>query len=254
LVLVGGKGEEHHGGGGGMAAEEGEADTETEVWMYDFNALAWTTLPRAPAKPLAAAYVRGTVYIVSRDAAGDLVAVHCMDMRESPTEREKPGALVWQMVTVGADPQSPRPKPREGGALVPLTAGHGREYLVYMFGRSAPDVPGDEPGLEYFSDIWTLQLPTKGFSLASAKDKIQKEMPAMASGEFRWAEAEIVPTEQMIEGGKVHPGPRAFFGADTCLGGRGVVLWGGVNAKGENEGDGWIIRLAYGYADSDRWE
>ncbi|KXX78250.1 Acyl-CoA-binding domain-containing protein 4 [Madurella mycetomatis] len=238
LVLVGGRGE----------------GLETETWMYDFNALAWTTLPRVPARPLAAAYAGGKVYVVSRalgDGGGRLGgAVHFLDMRESPTEREKPGALVWKTVDFPANPLTPGPKPREGGALVPITTGYGRAYLVYMFG-SSDDGEGKR---EYYSDVWTLQLPTKGFNPASAKDKVRKELPIIESDEFRWAEAEIVPTEQVTEEGKVHPGPRGLFGADSCLNGRGVVLWGGVNAKGEKEGDGWILRLAYGYADNDRWE
>ncbi|KAL9084027.1 MAG: hypothetical protein Q9159_005449 [Coniocarpon cinnabarinum] len=54
--------------------------------------------------------------------------------------------------------------------------------------------------------------------------------------------------------GKAHPGPRAWFGCSS-LGepkvgtvGSGekptrVVMWGGVNAKGEIEGDGWVVTL-----------
>jgi hypothetical protein len=119
-----------------------------------------------------------------------------------------------------------------------------------MFGGS-----DDESGTkQYHSDIWTLQIPSHGRSAAAVKDKIREKLPGMETGEFRWAEAEIVPTEQMTDEGKVHPGPRASFGADACLGGQGVVLWGGVNAKGEQESDGWLLRLAYGYADNNRME
>jgi hypothetical protein len=107
---------------------------------------------------------------------------------------------------------------------------------------------------EYYSDIWTLELPAQRHSAAAAKDKVKQKLPGMESGEFQWAEAQLVPIEQITEEGKVHPGPRGAFGADGCLDGQGIVLWGGVNGKGETEGDGWLLRLAYGYADSDRWE
>ncbi|KAG7294083.1 hypothetical protein NEMBOFW57_004145 [Staphylotrichum longicolle] len=247
LVLVGGKSQAGSGGSGG--------ETEREAWMYDLERRVWTALPGLPARPLAAAYVGGRVYIIAEDGGdkqgGGAVlggVVHYLDMRASAAEREKPGALAWESVSFPANPLAPGPKPRTGGALVPLSTGHGREYLVYGFGCSE----GSEK--HYFSDIWTLQLPARGRSAAAAKDTIRDKLPRMESGEFRWDEAEIVPIEQVTEEGKVHPGPRGLFGADRCLDGQGVVLWGGINAKEEKEGDGWLLRLAHGYADNDRWE
>jgi hypothetical protein len=221
--------------------------------MYDLHSMVWTELPRMPATPLAAAYAAGKVYIISRDGDGDAGlggVVHYLDMKDSATERARPDGLVWESVSFPANPLAPGPKPRAGGALVPLSTGHGREYLVYLFGCSE----GEGAAKEYFSDIWTLQLPAHGRSAAAIKDKIREKLPRMESGEFRWAEAEIVPTEQITGEGKMHPGPRGLFAADSCLDGQGIVLWGGVNAKGEEEGDGWVLRLAHGYADNDRWE
>ena len=54
--------------------------------------------------------------------------------------------------------------------------------------------------------------------------------------------------------GKAHPGPRAWSGCTAMASpkvgtvGSGeksprVVLWGGLNAKGEREGDGWVVSL-----------
>lgn len=249
LVMVGGKTKD--GGGGG--------ESEMEVWMYDLHAAAWTILPRVPARPLAAAYAEGKIYVISggegEEATGDAKlggTVHFMDMRKSPTEREKPDALVWQGIQFPANPLTPGPQPRTGGALVPLKTGHGRTYLVYMFGSS--DEEDGKGKREYYSDIWTLQLPARAHSAAALKDKIREKLPRFESGEFRWAEAEIIPAEQIAAGGKVHPGPRGYFAADACLNGHGVMLWGGINAKGEVEGDGWVLRLAHGYADNDRYE
>lgn len=247
LVLVGGRtwGEKD-------ADTDTEADTETGAWFCDFHAFAWTSLPRLPGKPLAAAYARGKVYVISRDGGTSSGgAVHFLDMLDSADERAQPAALVWRTVTFPAYPLAPGPKPRAAGALVPLATGYGREYLMYMFGCSGEREYKEK---KFYSDVWTLQLPGHGLNPAAAKDKIKKKLPGMESGEFRWAEAEIVPTEQMTQEGKAYPGPRGFFGADACLGGRGVVLWGGVNAKSENESDGWILRLAHGYADSVRWD
>ncbi|KAH6847628.1 hypothetical protein B0I37DRAFT_354350 [Chaetomium sp. MPI-CAGE-AT-0009] len=238
---------------GGRTGGEGGGEVEREAWMYDLESMVWTVLPSMPATPLAAAYAAGRVYVISRDGDGGSGlggVVHYLDMKESVTERARPGALVWESVSFPANPLAPGPKPRAGGALVPLSTGHGREYLVYLFGCSQEE--GAER--EYFSDIWTLQLPAHGRSAAAVKDKIREKLPRMESGAFRWAEAEIVPTEQMTGEGKMHPGPRGLFAADSCFDGQGVVLWGGTNAKGEEEGDGWVLRLAHGYADNDRWE
>lgn len=61
---------------------------------------------------------------------------------------------------------------------------------------------------------------------ASGKNVVQhqaKEHPAVASA-------------------KSHPGPRAYFGA-AALDGSRILLWGGVSAKEEWEGDGWVIDL-----------
>ncbi|KAK4143421.1 uncharacterized protein C8A04DRAFT_37432 [Dichotomopilus funicola] len=252
LVVVGGKG----GGGGG----EGEG-LEREVWMYDFESMVWTDLPAVPGRPLAVAYADGRVYAIASGEKGvgkggrtELGGVvYYLDMKESATEREKPGSLLWETVTYPANPLAPGPQPRAGGALVPLSTGHGREYLVYLFGRSEGS-PAVGAGEKYYSDIWTLQLPAHRRSAAAVKDTIREKLPRVESNEFRWAEAEIVPTEQLAEGGKVHPGPIAVFAVDSCLDGRGVVLWGGTNAKGEKQADGWVLRLAHGYADRDRYE
>ncbi|KAK3376998.1 hypothetical protein B0T24DRAFT_665838 [Lasiosphaeria ovina] len=237
-------------------------DTQTETWLYDLEAGAWTTLPGVPGAPLAAAYVGGkeaTLYTVGTGEGGSGVSgsVHFLRLLGSATERARPGALVWQTVDFPTNALTPGPRPRGGGALVPLSTGMGRNYLVYMFG--CDDVDSDDAAArghdKYYSDIWALQLPTHGFNAAAAKDAIRSRVPGMQSGELAWSAVELVATEQMgASEGKVHPGPRGLFGVDSCLSGKGVVLWGGVNPKGEKEADGWILRLAYGYADNDRRE
>ncbi|KAK1757031.1 hypothetical protein QBC47DRAFT_174436 [Echria macrotheca] len=227
--------------------------TETETWLFDFTSDSWTALPRAPAPPVAAAYVDTTLYTISRTDSPFSVVVNYLHLLHSPTEREKPGALVWKTLSMPTNPLTPGPRPRDGGALVPLNLGHGRQYLIYMFGCDEPK-PDHPESAGFYSDIWSLQLPSHGLSAAKLKDKIRETLPGLDSGELSWAEVELVAAEQMVPEGKVHPGPRAFFGADSCLDGKGVVLWGGVNAKGEREDDGWVLSLAYGHADNDRWE
>lgn len=89
----------------------------------------------------------------------------------------------------------------------------------------------------------------------------------MDSGKHSWSEVEILPPGDLQpEAGKLHPGPRSWFGCDVTKDKKGVVIWGGkqhsfprkdqpsllltdnspgtgVNPRGEREGDGWVIRL-----------
>ncbi|KAK0654346.1 hypothetical protein QBC41DRAFT_386497 [Cercophora samala] len=234
---------------GFLVSVGGNSDaTRREVWFYDFNQAVWTTLPDLPKdKDLldVAAYAGNTLYVLSKSPSDpNAVELLSLYLHDNATDREKP--LPWETHSFTAP--SPCPQPRVGGALVPINTGYGREYLVYMLG-----LPIDE-SQAFQADIWTLQLPSRGITGAKVKDYVREKLPKMSSGELTWAEAELVAMEQMESEGKVHPGPRGRFGVDGCLGGRGVVIWGGENAKGEREGDGWILRLAGGYEDYDRRE
>ena len=231
LLLVGGRADAAKGAG-----------VSREVWFYDLNQQVWSALPDAPAEPLAAAYTGHTLYLLTEEQG-----VQYLDVRATAEEREKP--LEWLRLDEEPAP-APRPTPREGGALVPLGTGYGREYLIYLFGGGAG--AGEK---KWYGDIWALQLPSRELSGAMIKDKIRdKVLPKkVKSGEGTWAEVEVLPMQQSeSEAGKVHPGPRARFGAGAVE--KGVVVWGGVNAKGDVEGDGWVIRVASGVADEDRLE
>jgi len=100
------------------------------------------------------------------------------------------------------------------------------------------------------SDLWTYQLPSKStkpvswtdFKPAAIKDTIRDKL-GYKSGGYEWAEVEVQATEQTGHEGKVHPGPRAFFGVDVASDGRSVIIWGGDNAKNDKEADGWLIRF-----------
>lgn len=214
-----------------------------ETWLYDFNAVAWTQLPACPVAPSSSAFVDDTLYSISSESelSG---AIHTLRLGANSTERSKPDALKWEKVEFPSNPlAAPGPKARVGGALVPISTGYGRYYLAYLFGRAK--IPGKENEQHPFcSDVWALQIPSHGFTAASVKDVIRDKLPgSIESGVYSWAEIEIVPVEQVEHEGKVHPGPRGFFGASPYLGGKGVVLWGGVSADGAQEADGWLLKI-----------
>ncbi|KAF6843877.1 kelch domain-containing protein [Colletotrichum musicola] len=218
---------------GGRTAKDQQASTET--WLYNFDTLAWTELPASPAPPTAAAFVDNILYTIGTDSAMS-GAIHYLDLKSNATEREKPNALGWKTVNFPTNPLTPGPRPREGGALLPVDTGVGRHYLIYMFGKD--DKSGGE---DFYTDIWALQLPSHGFTAAAVKDAIRDKLPRVESGEFSWAEVELVPTEEVKTEGKAHPGPRGFFGAGASDG-KSLVFWGGVSAKGK-EGDGWLLQV-----------
>ncbi|KAM7192396.1 hypothetical protein V8F20_008856 [Naviculisporaceae sp. PSN 640] len=266
---------------GGKTSDHAEA-ASTETWLYDFHAFAWTIVPAtgSPAGPaIATAYIDSTLYTISTNPETKEDTINYLYLQKSTTDREKPDSLVWKSIpftnpsttsaisTTPTDTSNPIiPPHRDGGAaLVPLSTGYGRNYLVYMFGYTNTSATEKE----YHSSIYTLQVPSTRNTLASAKDTVRNHLPSFlksktspqGSGEWTWAPVDLVPVEVPTEkavGGKTHPGPRDLFdgggAASSCLGGKGVVLWGGRNAKGEIESDGWILRLAYGYADSARSE
>ena len=136
------------------------------------------------------------------------------------------------------------------GALLPITTGYGWQYLAYMFGHQEKPQDSKESDEQetYFSDLWTYQVPSKStkpnswtdLKPAAIKDAIREKL-GYSAGTLEWAEVEVLATEQTAHEGKVHPGPRAFFGADVEQ--NTIVLWGGVNAKGEKEADGWTVHF-----------
>ena len=236
LILVGGQTDSNR---------DEDAGVLKEVWLYEFDRGAWSPLPSAPAPPVAAALVNRTVYIISNNTpekgSDTISTIHYLPLHRSAVEREKADALAWH--TVSIPPGSPSPRPRTGAYLAPIQIDNGREYLIYLFGLA---VSPSAKRWDFCPDVWAFQLPLHrrlSAATAAVKDKIKDVIPGEGSGEFKWNEAEVVPAELITEEGKVHPGSREFFGADSCLNGRGVVLWGGVNALGEREGDGWVLRV-----------
>ncbi|KAK7722680.1 hypothetical protein SLS57_004885 [Botryosphaeria dothidea] len=156
------------------------------------------------------------------------------------------GTARWDTIPVPSNPLVPGPDTRRDGAgALPISTGHGRNYLLYLFGQKRnDDQPSELPpkSKDFFSDAWTFQLPSSGSSLAIVKDSVRDKL-GIDSGEGSWAEAEVkLHAEEFSHEGKVHPGPRSFF-ATSNIDDKKVVLWGGINPKQEVEGDGWIIEL-----------
>ena len=236
-----------------------------DVWHCNCITRMWTQLPDAPVSSPHAAFTDGVLYIVSEtdNIGGD---IHYLELGKDWSEPS------WSTTNFPANPLTPGPAARKAAGLLPISTGYGRQYLVYLFGMLTQDGTQAHPSEsaeaadkatsqpqssvpEYCSDIWTYQLPsstpevkattnfTEALKPAKIKDKIREAL-GMDDGKHSWGEAEVVPPTELPESeGKVHPGPRASFASDVMQDGHSVVIWGGVNPKGEMESDGWIIKL-----------
>ncbi|KAI0836519.1 hypothetical protein F5Y06DRAFT_273670 [Hypoxylon sp. FL0890] len=234
LILLGGRGS--------------NAETLTDVWHFDRFTKTWNQLPHAPAVITSAAIAGDTLYGIS---SSDTLSseVHHLGVK---LYAEKPPT--WQTISFPTNPLVPGPRPRSNGGLVPVTTGYGRHYLLYFFGDRQGE--GENGDILQWSDLWTFQLPSSDLEVkattsmkevikpAKIKDQIRTKLGA-DTGRSSWAEVEVQPPGDLqLHEGKVHPGPRSSFGYDVTPDGRSVVFWGGSNAAGEPEGDGWIIGLS----------
>ncbi|CAD0039853.1 unnamed protein product [Aureobasidium pullulans] len=231
-----------------------------DTWFFDMIAHTWTQLPDSPEHSESVAFADGTLYMITNSPAEGITHVYRLEIGDSVPAPGSAHGLQWQRITNSTEvPSSAGPGARTGGSLIPVTTGYGRLYLVYFFGSREVHVDAESPGKSvesseaprpFESDLWTYQLPSKStkptswtdFKPAAIKDTIRDKL-GYKSGGYEWAEIEVQATEQSGHEGKVHPGPRGFFAADVASDGRSVVMWGGDNARGEKEADGWLIRF-----------
>jgi hypothetical protein len=232
-----------------------------DVWHFSYTSKTWTPLPSAPVNTPNAALTNNTLYLISSSDAMSS-EVHSLDISAHE-------AGVWETTAFPTNPLVPGPRPRVGGGLLPISTGYGRNYLLYFFGarqnptNNSTTNPEETSEPTQWSDAWTYQAAsapavkatpsiTEVLKPSAIKDAIREKL-GFDSGEEKWCEVEVKLPETLPEigegegqGGKIHPGPRMDFGCDFVGGeqpGVKVVIWGGVNAKGEKEGDGWVIGL-----------
>ncbi|KAI0017975.1 hypothetical protein F4780DRAFT_562432 [Xylariomycetidae sp. FL0641] len=229
---------------GGMNAK---GDALTDVWHFDCFTKIWNQLPMAPVATDSVALARDTLYLVDGTDALSSV-VHHLDVKLHGSQPPE-----WAKTAFPTNPLAPGPRQRKNAGLLPVTTGFGRNYLLYFFGDRHGDA--DKGDSLQWDDLWTFQLPSSDLEVkptvnmneavkpAKIKDQIRDKLGADTGGSS-WAEVEVqAPGDLQAHEGKAHPGPRSSFGCNVTSDGKHVVLWGGVNAKGQAEGDGWIIEL-----------
>ncbi|KAF2169768.1 hypothetical protein M409DRAFT_64781 [Zasmidium cellare ATCC 36951] len=225
-----------------------------DVWHFHYATRVWTPLPSAPVATSNAAVSGNTLYLIS---SSDNMSSDAHELNFSNFESAE-----WKSTSFPTNPLTPGPRPRVGGGLLPVSTGFGRNYLLYFFGaRQNPHTsettsPQDTEDPTQWADMWSYQVEssqpevkattniTEALKPSKIKDAIRSKL-GYDTGNHSWAEVEVLPPGDLTTGeGKVHPGPRAYFGSDMASDGKSVVVWGGLNAKGEREGDGWLITLS----------
>jgi hypothetical protein len=247
-----------------------------DTWYFSYANKSWTRLLDAPQANTNAALTNGILWVLTMAPDNNGLNGHIHSLAISSAASSSPGKpTTWTTQSFPTNPLTPSPNPRVAGGLLPIMTGHGRHFLLHFFGVSPAVTKEDLPASEsestlqvvdtqaavsaervQYPDIWTLQLSSttpgrkaswsQTLSPANLKDNIRSAFKA-DTGTNAWAEVDVQPPalDKLGDGdsGKVHPGPRAYFGCDILKDGSTVMIWGGENAKGETESDGWLVSL-----------
>lgn len=237
-----------------------------DTWLFNITTRTWSALPSTPStspSPPSTALTHNRLYLIT--STSDLGSeIHYLPItKETYSDARGEGEVglassktEWTTLPFPTNPLTPGPRPRKGAGLMPVTTGNGREYLLYFLGEKASTTPPSETaGKEekeeeeekdrtFWSDTYSYQVPAIPITAAGIKDATRHAM-GIATGEDTWAEVKVeagIESGEKESEGKAHPGPRGWFASCTVPSQPGsVVLWGGVNGKGETEGDGWLV-------------
>lgn len=227
-----------------------------DSWAFSVASQTWTELPSTPSpklpSPPSLALVQDRLYLISSSSEIES-EIHYLSLPKSlllrSDSKDEEADSSWETIPFPTNPIVPGPRPRKGAGLLPITTGNGRAYLLYFLGEKVStslDVTSQEVEAPVFwSDAFSYQPPASVPSPAGVKDSTRSTL-GISTGEGTWAEVKVIANEEgqgkLEEEGKSHPGPRGWFGRDG-IGGAEVVLWGGIDGRGETEGDGWLISI-----------
>lgn len=210
---------------------------QTQVYYTKLGDLgsSWSTIS-LPSNdlPLRIITAGSAVYALPTDTVNFSEVFFCPDIAVSdPT---------FIPIKLPSTTDTPMPQTRSGNQILPISTGHGRYYLTLLPGVSSKPKETFSDTPSYLTDLWTLQLPSDSSSLTKIKDAAREQIN-VSSGEFTWSEVVVeARTEELGTEGKALPGPLAHYAADN-VDAKTVLMWGGVDARGETVGDGWLIWL-----------
>ncbi|KAF2236736.1 hypothetical protein EV356DRAFT_530644 [Viridothelium virens] len=254
-----------------------------DCWAFDIRSRTWSPLPPPQDDPALACYSSSLALddnelklysCFGRTNSGDLLHMRTLDLeaKSSPPPASTqdnaastftPCSILsaassdWQDAT--SKSPSTSPTPRSAASLIPVTTGQGRTYLLALGGHSTSASPSAASPLNASStqfaelelvphgDAFAYQLPSESATAAGAKDVARKALRS-DSAEGKWAEVKYLDGEvKMVQEGQAGRGfgKRMRFAAAKAseVDGGSVVVWGGVDEKGQVCGDGWIVSV-----------
>ncbi len=252
---------------GGVASDPGEErDLLNDAWAFDISRRTWMALPAAPGPGLSDVTIavagdrlyRYGGFDGERPCGGEIESVDVGKVLR-PKQKSRDGlreleltSLTGEWTTSSADTggdndgKQKTPGPKAGAALVTVTTGQGRDYLLLLGGRGANE--------ESDGSIWAYQLSPTPSTAASVKDATRQTI-GKATQRGTWAEVEYQFTDAS---GDVVP-PRAVGSQDskglrdredfaaaegTEVDGATAVVWGGREEEGNRVlSDGWMITV-----------
>lgn len=208
----------------------------SELWTFDIASRTWTQLPSPPATHLpttspSITFHDNRLYLVSRSST------HYLDLSfasssSSYTDSRSTGPTLlspWCNIQF-LNEKVLFPTPEGSSALLPITTGQGRNYLLHI----TPHV------------LSTMQLTSSSTTAASLKDRARDAI-SKKNATNEWAEVRYFNAENvMIQEGQDDRGigKRTGFGASKVeeIDGGCVFVWGGV-VDGKVRSDGLMIEV-----------
>ncbi|KAF2771535.1 hypothetical protein EJ03DRAFT_30838 [Teratosphaeria nubilosa] len=208
-----------------------------DLWTFNIAARTWNELPEPPppnTESPSLALIDKRLYSFSKGQTSYL------DLTKG-TSGLAPLSPWATFPPAASSPETQHPGDRTGAAMIPVSTGQGRNYLLLIGGMGSTGEPLD--------DMWALQLQPAGMTAASIKDKarsaVNQETREDVWQEVRYADAEGVVKHdghgQVVKGFGVREGFAAAKG--TEVDGACVVLWGGVGSEQRVQGDGMLITV-----------
>ncbi len=215
-----------------------------DVWTFDISSRTWRAFPDYPpptSSHPSLAMVSNRLYTFSAGQTSYLdITQSSFDDFSGKGELGLAPLGPWDSLPpTSSSPDKAHPGERTAAALVPVTTGQGRNYLLLLGGGSQSN--------ETLEDIWTLQLKPEGMTTASFQDAASMAFKK-ATNEAQWDEVRYQNAEGVdIQEGQAGRGIGLRIGVAAARGGEvdgaSVVLWGGMGADGKARGDGLMITV-----------
>ena len=215
-----------------------------DIWTFDISTRSWRELPDPPpptASSPSLSLVGNRLYTFSSGVTSYLnLSQSSFDDRSGKGELGLAPMGPWEpLPPTSSSPDQPYPGERTAAAMIPVTTGQGRNYLLLIGGQAQTD--------EVEEDIWALQLKPEGMTAASFKDAarqaISKETNEATWGEVKYLNSEGVMIQEGQPGRGIGPRRGLAAAKGTEVDGASVIVWGGIGADGKPRGDGLMVTV-----------